>query len=163
VRTAASVFADADSNLREVAPELDGLTGVRVDRDESFEGQVAVTLRLDEPGHVLVGYFQSTDPVWLQVPDLEVDTHADARGGLEPVLRAAAAVDVLPSVDVHAFAYDAGEHTLALGTGAYVVLGVVRAGQRFTGRTALGESDDTLTLDWLYESPSVIVREAVQA
>jgi hypothetical protein len=163
VRPRASVFAAADSNLREVAPELDGLTGVRVDRDESFEGQVAVTLRLDEPGHVLVGYFQSTDPVWLQVPDLEVDTHADARGGLEPVLRAAAAVDFLPPVDVHAFAYDAGEHTLALGTGAYVVLGVVRAGQRFTGRTALGESDDTLTLDWLYESPSVIVREAVQA
>lgn len=162
VRAGASVFADADSNLRELAPELDGLTGVRVARGEAFEGQVALRLRLDEPGHILVGYFQSADPVWLRVPDLEVDTHADARGGLEPVLRSAAAVDFLPPVNVHAFAFEAGEHTLALGTGAYVVLGAVRAGQEFTGRTALGESDDALTLDWLYESPSVEVREAVR-
>ncbi|MDF2561298.1 MAG: hypothetical protein K0R99_2744 [Microbacterium sp.] len=162
VRPGASVFADADSNLRELASELDGLTGVRVRRDAAFQGQIALRLRLDEPGHILVGYFQSTDPVWLQVPDLEVDTHADARGGLEPVLRAAAAVDFLPSVNVHAFAFEAGEHTLALGTGAYVVLGAVRPGQEFTGRTALGDSDDALTLDWLYESPSVESREAVR-
>ncbi|MEV5072505.1 hypothetical protein MRBLMI12_004166 [Microbacterium sp. LMI12-1-1.1] len=163
VRPGASVFADADSNLRELAPELDGLTGVRVGRDAAFQGQVALTLRLDEPGHVLIGYFQSADPVWLQVPDLEVDTHADARGGLEPVLRAAAAVDFLPSVNVHAFAFEAGEHVLAPGAGAYVVLGVVRAGEQFTGRTVLGESDDALSLDWLYESPSVPAREAVRA
>ena len=163
VRPGASVFADADSNLRELAPELEGLTGVRVARDSAFQGPVALRLRLDEPGHILVGYFQSKDPVWLQVPDLEVDTHADARGGLEPVLRAAAAVDFLPSVDVHAFAFEAGEHTLSLGAGAYVVLGVVRADQVFTGRTALGESDDALTLDWLYEAPAVESREVVRA
>lgn len=163
VRPGASVFADADSNLRELATELQGLTGVRVRRDAAFQGQVGLKLRLDEPGHVLVGYFQSADPVWLQVPDLEVDTHADARGGLEPVLRAAAAIDFLPPVNVHAFAFDAGEHTLALGTGAYVVLGVVRADEEFTGRTALGDSDDALTLDWLYEAPAVQEREAVRA
>jgi hypothetical protein len=162
VRPGASVFADADSNVRELAPELEGLTGVRVARDSAFQGQIALRLRLEEPGHVLVGYFQSTDPVWLQVPDLEVDTHADARGGLDPVLRAAAAVDFLPAVNVHAFAFEAGEHTLALGAGAYVVLGVVSGGQAFTGRTVLGESDDALTLDWLYETPSVEALEAVQ-
>lgn len=162
VRPGASVFADADSNVRELAPELEGLTGVRVARDSAFQGQIALRLRLEEPGHILVGYFQSTDPVWLQVPDLEVDTHADARGGLEPVLRAAAAVDFLPAVNVHAFAFEAGEHILALGAGAYVVLGVVSGGQAFTGRTVLGESDDALTLDWLYETPSVEALEAVQ-
>ncbi len=152
VRAGQSVFADADSNMREVAPELEGLTGIRVQRDGAFDGQVPLRIRLDEPGHVLVGYFQSPDAVWLQVPDLEVDTHADARGGLEPVLRSAVAVDFLPDVNVHAFAYEPGEHTIALGTGAYVVLGVVPAGQEFSGRTVLGEADDRASLDWLYEA-----------
>jgi hypothetical protein len=153
VHAGRSVFADTDSNMREVAPELEGLTGIRVNRDQAFGGQVPLHVRLDEPGHVLVGYFQSRDAVWLQVPDLEVDTHADARGGLEPVLRSAVAVDFLPEVNVHAFGYEPGQHTIALGTGAYVVLGVVAAEQQFTGRIVLGEPDDRASLDWLYEAP----------
>jgi hypothetical protein len=147
-----SAFADTDSNMREVAPELSGLTGIRLEREAALDKQLSVTLRLAEPAHVLVGYFQSRDSVWLQVPNLEVDTHADARGGLEPVLRSAVAVDFLPDVNVHAFAFEQGDHVLGLGRGAYVILGVVSSAQQFTGRTALGEPDARASLDWLYES-----------
>lgn len=147
-----SVFADSDSNIRQIAPELDGLTGVRLSRDAALTGQVTIDFRLHKPARLLVGYFQNPDRVWLQVPDLETDTHADARGGLEPVLKSAVAVDFLPDVDVHAFGYEAGEHTLALGPGAYFVAGVVDDHQAFTGRNVLGADDSSASLDWLYEN-----------
>ncbi|SEE95177.1 hypothetical protein [Ruania alba] len=160
VRAGQSVFADADSNIREIAPELDGMTGVRFNSSEAYEGQVSVTLRLNRPSQVLIGYFQSAESVWLQVPDLEVDTHADARGGLEPVLRSAVAVDFLPVVNVHSFSYEAGVHTLAMGAGAYAILGVTVADQVFTGRNVLGEADPYASLDWLYEGTDVDERSA---
>ncbi|WP_246186934.1 hypothetical protein [Microlunatus speluncae] len=148
-----SVFADSDGNIRQLAEELAGLTGVRIPRRAGFAGQVALELTLPEPAVILIGYFGDPEPVWLQLPDLETDTHADARGGLEPVLRNGIGVDFLPKINVHAFRYEAGRHTLALGRGAYVVAGVVAADQPLTPRLVV--HDDTMpdTLDWLYEDP----------
>ncbi len=88
------------------------------------------------------------------MPDLETDTHADARGGLEPLLRNGIGVDFLPELNVHAFRYEAGRHTLALGRGAYVIAGVIAADQplsRTPGRARRVDRADTL--DWLYDDP----------
>jgi hypothetical protein len=60
------------------------------------------------------------------VPNLDVASHADERGGVEPVLRNAASVEECPDVNVHAFRYEPGRHKLDLiGKGSFVVLGVV--------------------------------------
>jgi hypothetical protein len=75
---------------------------------------------------VLVGYFQSERDLWLQVPNLDFASHADERGGVDVVLRNAAAVEECPNVNVHAFRYEAGRHKLELiGKGSFVVLGIV--------------------------------------
>ena len=39
-------------------------------------------------------------------------SHADERGGVDPVLRNAAAIDECPNVNVHAFRYQPGRHKL---------------------------------------------------
>ncbi|WP_232821724.1 beta-N-acetylhexosaminidase family protein [Desertihabitans aurantiacus] len=148
-----AAFTDVDAPVRRLAPELHGLRGVRLPKRVAAHQQVTVELTLPRPAHVLVGYFRDPDPVWAQVPDLETDTHADERGGLEPVLREAIAVEYQPKVDVHAFRHPAGTATVELGRGAYLVAGVVEADQRFTGRTASPDDDRTDTLDWLYEDP----------
>jgi len=64
----------------------------------------------------------------LQVPNLDVASHADERGGVEVLLPDAAAIEQCPKVNVHAFRYGPGRHKLEpMGQGSFVVLGVVPA------------------------------------
>ncbi|HEY9291828.1 MAG TPA: hypothetical protein VIP98_11160, partial [Microlunatus sp.] len=154
VKAGASVFADADGNLRRVAPEVDGLQGARINKADGFSGSVPVTITLSQPAQILIGYFRDDAAVWVQPPDLETDTHADDRGGLDPILRRGLEIDFHPHVDIHALRYEPGTHVLDVGRGAYLIVGVVAADQAFTGRTA-GESDDLAQgLDWLFEHPT---------
>lgn len=153
VRRGESVFADSDGNIRQLAEELDGLRGIRIPRRAGYTGEVPLELTLPEPATILVGYFDDPEPVWLQVPNLETDTHADARGGLEPVLRNGIRVDFLPPINVHASRYEAGRHTLSLGRGAYVVAGVVAACQPLPPRQVVHAETTADTMDWLYEDP----------
>ena len=153
VREGAELFPDATSPIMRVAVELTGLTGVRFNKSVATEGQVTIDFELPVDGHLLVGYFKEKHPRWLQVPDLETNTHADDRGGLAPVLIGAITAEWHPVLDVHAFAYEAGRHTFTPGAGAYVILGAVAADQEFTGRSVLMADEETDTLDWLYEEP----------
>ncbi|UFU02784.1 hypothetical protein LQF12_15060 [Ruania suaedae] len=147
-----ALFDDVDEPVVALAEELAGLRGVRFTKSAALGGEASVEFSLAQEGHLLVGYFKDPSPTWLQVPDLETNTHADDRGGLAPVLTSAVTVSWNPPVDVHAFRYEAGRHTFAPGGGAYVILGAVAADQEFTGRSvSMAEREDTF--DWLYENP----------
>ncbi|MGH3487922.1 MAG: hypothetical protein ACRDP8_08405 [Actinopolymorphaceae bacterium] len=148
----ASVFVAADAHVRRVAEELRGLTGVRLNREEAIKHGVGIEIDLPEPARVLIAYFRSPESVWLQVPELEVASHADDKGGLEPVLRNAVVIDFHPSVDVHAVRFDAGRHEIDPGKGAYFVAGVVRADQQITAREVVHGEDSATTMDWLFEA-----------
>jgi len=127
VKLGARPFADRKYNITELAPELNGLTGIRFSHEAAKNGRyVPVEFEVTEPVRMLVGYFQNERDLWLQVPNLDFASHADERGGVDPVLRNAAAVDECPNVNVHAFRYEPGRYKLELiGKGSFVVLGVV--------------------------------------
>ncbi len=127
VKLGARPFADRKYTLTELAPELKGLTGIRFSHEEAKNGRyVPIEFEIAEPVRVLIGYFQSERDLWLQVPNLDFASHADERGGIDAVLRNAAAIDECPNVNVHAFRYEPGRHKLELiGKGSFVVLGVV--------------------------------------
>jgi hypothetical protein len=127
VKLGARPFADRKYTLTQLAPELNGLTGIRFSHEAAKNGRyVPVEFEVAEPVRVLIGYFQSDRDIWLQVPNLDFASHADERGGLEVVLRNAAAIDECPDMNVHAFRYEPGRHKLELiGKGSFVVLGVV--------------------------------------
>jgi hypothetical protein len=79
-----------------------------------------------EPVQVLVGYFDSAQKAWLQVPKLEFAAQADERGGVDTVIENAAVISSCPNVNVHAFRFDAGRQKLELiGKGSFMILGVV--------------------------------------
>jgi hypothetical protein len=103
------------------------LTGIRLSHEEAKNGRYEpIEFEVDEPVRVLVGYFQNERDIWLQVPNLDVASHADERGGVDVVIRNAATIDECPIVNVHAFRYEPGRHKLELiGKGSFVVLGVV--------------------------------------
>jgi hypothetical protein len=127
VKLGARPFADRKYTIAELAPELSGLTGIRFLHEEAKNHRhVPVEFEVTEPVRVLIGYFQNERDIWLQVPNLDFASHADERGGVDPVLRNAVAIDECPNVNVHAFRYEPGRHKLELiGKGSFVVLGVV--------------------------------------
>jgi hypothetical protein len=138
VKVGARPFADRKYTLAQLAPELRELTGIRFSHEAAKNGRYTpVEFEVTEPVRVLVGYFQNERELWLQVPNLDFASHADERGGLEPVLRRAAVIDECPPVNVHAFRYEAGRHKLELiGKGSFVVLGVVPQTATLTKRDA---------------------------
>jgi hypothetical protein len=127
VKLGARPFADRKYVFTELAPELHSLTGIRFSHEEAKNHRhVPVEFEVTEPVRVLIGYFQNERDLWLQVPNLDFASHADERGGIDPVLRNAAAIDECPNVNVHAFRYEPGRYKLELiGKGSFVVLGVV--------------------------------------
>ncbi|HEU6449556.1 MAG TPA: hypothetical protein VFV23_14070 [Verrucomicrobiae bacterium] len=126
VEKGAKVFTDRGYEIQSLAPELRGLTGIRFSHSEAKDGMTPIEFEAGEPVYVLVGYFDSKQKAWLQVPQLETAAQADERGGVDTVIAHAAAIASSPSVDVHAFRFDAGKQKLELiGKGSFVVLGIV--------------------------------------
>lgn len=155
VKEGAKIFTDRDYSITALAVELKGLKGVRFSHQQAKYNNMAIDFEVTEPVKLLVGYFQEHEPTWLQVPDLESYGLADARGGYSPVIRNAAAFSKLPAVNLHAFKYEAGKHTLELfGKGSYCVLGFVKQSAKITKRTASlsdKDSEKRKGLDWLFE------------
>jgi hypothetical protein len=139
VKVGACPFADRKYTITELAPELNGLTGIRFSHEAAKNGNyVPVEFELTEPVRVLVGYFQNERDIWLQVPNLDVASHADERGGIDAVIRNAAAIEECPNVNIHAFRYEPGRHKFELvGKGSFVVLGVVPQSAKLEKRDAM--------------------------
>ena len=129
VNPGAHVFADEPLAIQSVAPELRGLTGIRFSNAAAQAGKYEpIEFATDEPVDVLVGYVQSQDKQWLQVPQLENDALAAERGEAEVLIQDAAVVDTLPKIDVYTLRFGKGRHKLEVrGSGSFVVLGVVAA------------------------------------
>lgn len=153
IKKGESVFADTECVIQNIAPEVSGLTGIRMHKEESSLNGETLELEFSEDVQVLIGYFRTKGKhnPWLKVPDLETNTHADDRGGLAVVYEEAIKVDQCPVVNVHAFRYEKGKHKIYMGAGAYVFVGVVPAGVKLKPRAA-GLAGDTLDmLDWMFE------------
>jgi hypothetical protein len=127
VEVGAKVFTDRDFAIESLAPELNGLTGVRFSHEAAKKGRYRpIEFEASEPVEVLVGYFKSDQKTWLQAPQLEFAAQADERGGVDTVIENAATISGCPGVNIHAFRFDAGLQKLELiGKGSFVILGVV--------------------------------------
>ena len=126
VQVGARVFTDRDFAIQSLAPELNGLIGIRFSHETAKKGFPPIEFEVDEPVQVLVGYFDSDQKAWLQVPMLETAAQSDERGGVDTLIEKAAKISSCPNVNVHAFRYDAGRQKLELiGKGSFVILGVV--------------------------------------
>jgi len=138
VKTGARPFTDRNYTIRDLAPELNGLTGIRFSHEAAKSGRYQpVEFEAAEPVQVLVGYFNNPKDIWLQVPNLDFAAQADERGGIEPVIRDAADIEQCPNVNVHAFRYDAGRQKLELiGQGSFVILGIVPQSVKLEKRDA---------------------------
>jgi hypothetical protein len=138
VEVGAKVFSDRDFAIQNLAPELNGLTGIRFSHELAKKGRYQpVEFEAAEPVQLLVGYFKDAQKMWLQVPQLEVAAQADERGGIDTVIENAAAISECPNLDIHAFRFDAGRQKFELiGKGSFVILGVVPQSTQLNKRDA---------------------------
>lgn len=113
------VFVGQKNCIVRVAPELDGLTGIKVPVDH-VDGQI--TLKFKEPVKLLVGFFRDS---------LKTSVVKNAGG----ILQNGVTVTGKPSVDVFAFSYKKGTHKIELNFGGpYILLGVVSDKQSLSAR-----------------------------
>lgn len=146
-----SVFSDCSCKVINLAPELSKLTGVRMGLGAAIEEGVTVKLTLPQDSYVLVGYMNAKGVEWLQLPDLETNTHADDRGGLTVVYANAIKAEACPPINIHAYRYEKGTHEIYFGTGAFMIAGVIAADTVMKPRNANLGGEGLDTLDWLYE------------
>lgn len=138
VEVGAHVFTDRSFAIQTLAPELNGLVGIRFSHNGAKKGRNGpIEFEAGVPVEVLVGYFNSSDRTWLQAPQLENNAAADERGGVDTILQNAATISGCPNIDIHAFRYDAGPQKLEFPTrGSFVILGVVPQSEDLEKRDA---------------------------
>jgi hypothetical protein len=138
VEVGARPFTDSGYTITGLAPELNGLNGIRFSHEAAAKGRYEpIEFEVAEPVRVLVGYFNDLHDAWRQPPNLDVAAQADERGGVDVVLQNAAAIESCSNINVHAYRFDPGRHRLELlGKGSFVVLGVVPQSARLDKRDA---------------------------
>ena len=151
-----NAFSGKESPIEVCSSELCGLTGIRFGMGDAIVNGITLRFRLKEPSRILIGYFDDKGVEWLAPPCLETDTHADERGGYAPVFTHAVKIKGAKSVNVHAFAYEAGEHEMRFATGAFIVPGVIPLDTPIVPRDAGLDKESLGCMDWLYEEDALI-------
>ncbi len=130
VKVGGTVFNDQRYVIQSLAPELDGLKGIRFSNAAAAAGRLGpIEFSTPTAVRVLIGYVMSDAPEWRKPPNSETDAIAAEMGGTEPLLLDAVHIKGLPKINVYALSFGAGKHVLEpRGTGSYLVLGVVAEG-----------------------------------
>jgi hypothetical protein len=148
----AAVFSDTAQLINDVPSILQGLQGIRFNRHKQINSGTSVTFRTTVPVKILVGFFVEKNNMYLPEPQLETDASANEYGQAE--VKIANAIDIagMPAVNVHAWSFQPGTHTLTLGKGLSVLLGVIPESDNLPVMDAGFKSAESAgTLDWLFE------------
>lgn len=145
-----SVFADTVIKLSNTAIELEGLKAIRFDRSQQLKAGTSLKFLASKPVKLLVGYFNSKEPPFARAPELETDASANDYGQGEIKISNALIAGKLPTVNVHAYSFNKGTHTLNLPKGELLILGFIDGDQEIkiynAGLGAYGKE-----IDWLFE------------
>ena len=119
------VYTDSAGIIKNVAPEIAGLQGIKVSESQQVANGTILNFSNTKPVKVLVGYFASKAPHYLQEPQLENDASANDYGQADIKIANAMQIEGLPPVNIHTYTFKAGSNTLSLGKGACLILGFV--------------------------------------
>jgi hypothetical protein len=152
VDSSSTVFADTSLTIAAVAKELKGLKGLLFSYRQQKAEPVTLTFTSDAPVKILVGFFNSKDPLYLQAPQLETNASANDHGQAETVIANAVVIKGMPPVNIHTYSFGKGTNELKLAKGVCVVLGIVKGDQAIPVYDAgLTEAGIKKEIDWLFE------------
>jgi hypothetical protein len=146
------IFVDTATFIKDYAEELKGLSGVKLSKSDQVKNGTSFKFTNAKPVKVLVGFFNSKDPRFLQPPQLETDASANDYGQADIKIANGLVISGMPPVNIHSYTFGAGTNTLQLGKGACLVLGFVEDSQVIRLYDAgLSSSGVKRELDWLFE------------
>jgi hypothetical protein len=134
----------SSSTIARVAPELDGLRGIRVSTQQTEPLHFA----LDKPAQILVGFFKSSSHKLLNVSPATEQWNILLPNAVVP-----SGKNVFP-ITVWTKTLPAGKNDLDLGKGAYVVLGFISEDMHVTPHVSFATGDEdgqSPNLDWMFE------------
>ncbi|NII82640.1 hypothetical protein [Pedobacter sp. SG908] len=146
----AQLFTDTAIKIKEVAAQLLGLKGIKLTKEKQIKIGTEIKFSTKAPVKLLIGFFNQKDPQYLAPPQLETDASANNYGQSEIKISNALVPYGFPPVNVHAYSFPAGTHTLNLGKGTCLVLGFIDDKQelRIFNAGLDGRGKD---IDWLFE------------
>lgn len=136
-----------DTPVDSLAPELVGLQALVLNRDTTRIVGTSITFDTDKPVKMLVGFFQDDDPKWAKAPKLEVDATGNEYGQAEPILTNAVSIIQMPPVNIHAYHFEAGHHTINLPKGIIMIAGFTSDDIKSRDVGLQGAGDE---VDWLF-------------
>jgi hypothetical protein len=152
IETGTEIFSDTATYIKDFAGELKQLQGLKLSKSKQISEGTKIEFSSSKAVKVLVGYFDSPGPRFLQSPQLETDASANDYGQAETKIRNALIISGMPPVQIHSFSFKAGTHTLVLARGACLILGFVDDAQAIPVYDAgLAPGGVKKELDWLFE------------
>jgi hypothetical protein len=152
ISTGSGLFTDTATYIKDYAEELKELNALKLSKTKQIAEGTVLRFSNVNPVKVLVGYFDSKDPRFLQPPKLETDASANDYGQAEAKIRNAILVSGMPPVNIHTFTFKAGDNTLTLGKGAALILGFIDDSAPIkTYNAGLIPGGVKKELDWLFE------------
>jgi hypothetical protein len=151
------VYTDTVLRIKEFAGELKGLKGIRLSKNKQIEQGTSLTFTTSKPVKVLVGFFNEKyaynerNTAYLKAPELETDATANEYGQDEIKIGNGLTMGDMPPVNVHAYSFKQGTHTLTLGKGMSLILGFVDGNQNIRIRDAGYGAAEKKDIDWLFE------------
>ncbi len=146
----ALIYRDKPYPLLRLAPELQGLHALRFDYEKQRDAKTRLQFSCQDSVCLWVGYYSPISPSkrYMPAPKLETDASANQYGQADIKLAHALEIDQMPAVNVHAYLFGPGEHSLQLGQGLCLVLGFSEPQNDFQPRDAgLKEAS---AIDWLF-------------
>jgi hypothetical protein len=148
----ATVFSDTAKLINDMPALLSGLQGIRFNRYQQISNGTNLTFRTTVPVKVLVGFFVEKNNIYLAEPQLETDASANEYGQSEVKIANALDINGMPAVNVHTWSFQPGTHTLTLGKGLCLLLGVIPESENWPVMDAGFKSSESAgALDWLFE------------
>jgi hypothetical protein len=145
VEPGAKLYTDRDLTIQQIAPELRGLTGVRISETQAVKDGVHLEVDLPEPAQLLAGFFRSEKTDAAAAPP---------KDEWEPILRNAVEAFGNPAFTVWSHALAAGKNSLDFGRGAYMILGFIKRDAQPEPRMVFFSDSGAQKrpdLDWLFE------------
>jgi hypothetical protein len=151
IKDGEKIFSDKDFLIKGFSEELKNMKPLRFNQDKQCEEGTTLTFEAKQPVSLLVGYLNTERKEYAKAPTLETNASANLYG--QGDVKIANAIDVpnRGSVNIHAYTFKAGKHTLNLGKGALMVLGFIDANQKIQPHNAgFGGNDPSGKIDWLF-------------
>ena len=143
----ALLYEHRNERIDSLAPELQELQGIILNRDTTRIEGTTVVFTCDKPVSMLVGFFVDDDTKYAKPPKLETDATGNEYGQAEPIITNAVNMTGMPKVNIHAYHLAAGHHVINLPKGIIMVAGFTSSEIKPRDAGLQGAGDE---VDWLF-------------